>query len=161
MTPASPRSSTLTTPSDREIHIERIFQASQARLWQAYTDPAHVKQWWGRGHPLTVEQFDLRPGGHWRVVERTPTGEVHGFEGRFRAIAPPDRLEMTFDWDGAPGHVSVQTITFTALDADRTRVTTHVQFLTAAERDAMLTAGMEGGMNESYAHLDTLLASSR
>jgi len=85
------------------------------------TDPAVVAQWWGRGNKLVIERMELERGGHWRFVEHSAEG-VHGFEGRYREVTPPERIVSTFEWDG------------------------------------MLHSGMEGGLNESYAALDTVLA---
>ena len=149
--------SVLTTPSDREIHIERIFNAPRDRVWRAFTDPELVAQWWGRGNKLVIERLEVERGGHWRFVEHGPDG-VHGFEGRFREVTPPERLVQTFEWDGMPGHVAVETTTFEDLGDGRTKVVTTSLFHTTEERDGMLSSGMETGLNQSYAALDRLLA---
>jgi uncharacterized protein YndB with AHSA1/START domain len=149
--------SKVTTPSDREIRIERTFNASRDRVWRAFTDPEQVVQWWGRGNKLVIEKLEVKRGGHWRFVEHSDQG-VHGFEGRFREVSPPERMVQTFEWDGMPGHVIVETITLEDLGGDRTKVVTLSLFHTTEERDGMLQAGMEQGMNESYAALDRLLA---
>jgi uncharacterized protein YndB with AHSA1/START domain len=107
----------VTTPSDREIRVERIFEASVERVWQAHTDPAQIAQWWGRGNTLVIERMEVEPGGHWRYVEHGPDG-VHGFEGRYREVTPPDRIVFTFDWDGMPGYVCIETTTFESLARD-------------------------------------------
>ncbi len=147
----------VTTPGDREIRTERVFDASRDRVWRAFTDPRQIAQWWGRGHTLVVERMEVERGGHWRFVEHAPDG-VFGFEGRYREVTPPGRLVMTFEWDGMPGYVEVTTVTLEDLGGGRTRVATHVQFMTPEERDGMLKGGMVQGMNESYAALDRLLA---
>jgi uncharacterized protein YndB with AHSA1/START domain len=146
----------VTTPSDREIHIERVFNAPRDRVWRAYTDPELVKQWWGRGNKLVIERMEVKAGGHWRYVEHGPDG-VHGFEGRYREVTPPERLVHTFEWDGMPGYVLVDTVTFEDLGDGTTRVVTQSLFHTTEERDGMLQSGMEQGLNESYAALDRLL----
>ena len=151
---------TLTTPTDRTIHVERMFNASRDRVWKAMTDPQLVAQWWGRGNKLVVEKFELKRGGHWRFVEHSD-GEQHGFEGRYREVTPPERMSMTFEWDGMPGHVIVETIVLEELGADRTRMTTTSLFMTQEDRDGMINSGMEGGMNESYAALDRVLEAMR
>ncbi|MGO9308138.1 MAG: SRPBCC family protein [Spirochaetia bacterium] len=151
--------SKVTTPADREIRIERIFNAPRARVWRAFTDPKQVAQWWGRGHRLDIERMEVERGGHWRFVEHTSEGP-QGFEGRFREVSPPERLVQTFEWDGMPGHVIVQTATFEDLGDGRTRVVTLVLAHTAEERDGMLRSGMESGLNQSYAALDGLLEKS-
>ena len=152
--PAGP--SKVTTPTDREIRIERIFNAPRQRVWQAFTDAKLVAQWWGRGHKLVIERLEVQRGGHWRFVEHTNEGD-QGFEGRFREVTPPERLVQTFEWDGMPGHVLVQTLTFEDIGDGRTRVVTLVLAHTTQERDGMLSSGMEQGLNQSYAALDTLL----
>lgn len=151
------RQAKLTTPAEREIVIERVFDAPRERVWRAYTDPALVAQWWGRGNELVVERMEVERGGHWRFVEHAD-GQAHGFEGRFREVSPPDRLVYTFEWDGMPAYVVLDTVTFEDLGDGRTRVVTHALFFTPEERDGMLGSGMEQGVNESYAALDRLLA---
>ena len=148
---------TVTTPTDREIHIVRIFNAPRERVWQAMTDPKLVAQWWGRGNKLVIEKFELERGGHWRFVEHSPEG-VHGFEGRFREVTPLERVVQTFEWDGMPGHVIIETAVLEDLGDGRTRLVNTSLFHTTEERDGMLQSGMEGGLNESYAALDRLLA---
>jgi uncharacterized protein YndB with AHSA1/START domain len=151
------RPAQVTTPGDREIRIERVFDAPRDRVWQAMTDPALVAQWWGRGHALVVERMDLTPGGHWRFVEQAD-GQTHGFEGRYGEVTPPSRIVQTFEWDGMPAHVCLETMTLDDLGDGRTRLVTVSLFMTAADRDGMMQAGMEQGLNQSYAALDAVLA---
>ena len=148
---------TVTTPTDRTIHIERIFDAPRERVWRAFTDPEQVAQWWGRGNKLVIEKYELKKGGHWRFVEHSKEG-VHGFEGRFREITPPSRTVMTFEWDGMPGYVCIETADFIELPDGRTKIVNTTLFHTTEERDGMMSAGMEQGLNQSYAALDKLLA---
>ncbi|MFY3743357.1 SRPBCC family protein [Anaeromyxobacter sp. Red801] len=146
----------VSTPTDREIRVERIFDAPRERVWRAFTDPALLAQWWGRGNKLVVERYELERGGHWRFVEHADDG-VHGFEGRFREVTPPERLAMTFEWDGMPGYVAVETTVFEDLGDGRTRLVATTLFHTTEERDGMLSA-MGEGLDQSYAALDRLLA---
>jgi uncharacterized protein YndB with AHSA1/START domain len=155
-TPVDDTNATITTPTDREIRIERIFDAPIDRVWQAFTDPALVAQWWGRGNELVIERMEVRRGGHWRFVEHSPDG-VDGFEGRYREVSPHHRLVQTFEWDGMPGYVAVDTAVFEDLGDGRTKVVTTSLFHTTDERDQMLESGMETGLNASYAALDKLL----
>ena len=147
----------LTTPGDRDIRTERLFNAPREAVWKAFTDPELLVMWWGRGNPVDVERMEVRPGGHWRYVEHAPEG-AQGFEGRYREVRAPERVVETFEWDGMPGHVSVTTIDLDGIDENHTRVVTTAQFMTAEERDGMLAAGMEDGLEQSYAALDRLLA---
>lgn len=149
---------TVTMPTDREIRSERVFDAARDRVWRAYTEPELLAQWWGRGNKLVIERFELERGGHWRFVEHSDHGE-HGFEGRFREVSPQDRLVYTFEWDGMPGYVVLETAEFEPIDGDRTKVVATALFFSTEERDGMVASGMEQGMNESYAALDRLLAS--
>ncbi len=156
----SARKATVTTPSDREIRIERIFDAPRDRVWRAHTDPKLLAQWWGRGNKLVIEKYELERGGHWRFVEHSDQG-VHGFEGRFRGVTPQDRIVQTFEWDGMPGHTVVETLELQDLGDGRTRVVATSLFFTTEERDGMLQSGMEQGLDQSYEALDRLLATMR
>jgi uncharacterized protein YndB with AHSA1/START domain len=146
----------LTTPAEREIRTERVFNAPRERVWRAMTDPALVAQWWGRGNKLVIERLEVRKGGHWRFVEHSPQG-IHGFEGRYREVTPVERLVYTFEWDGTPGHTVLETTLLEDLGGGRTRVVNHSLFFTAEERDGMLNAGMADGLSQSYDALDALL----
>jgi uncharacterized protein YndB with AHSA1/START domain len=151
-------SAKVTTPTDREIHIERVFHAPRDQVFSVYTDPELIPEWWGlRDATTVVDQMDVRNGGSWRFVMRSSDGSESGFRGTYREVTPPERIVQTFEWEGMPGHVSVETATFEDL-GDRTKVTTVSLFHTPEERDGMLASGMEGGLNETYARLDELLA---
>ena len=148
----------MTTPSDREIVSERVFDAPRERVFAAFTDPELIPEWWGPRNVTTiVDEMDVRPGGAWRFVCRDPDGDEDGFRGTYREVTPPERLVHTFEWEGMPGHVSSRRSTFEDLGG-RTKVTTTSLFHTPEERDGMLASGMEGGLNESYERLDELLA---
>ena len=148
----------VTTPSDREIHIERVFNAPRDRVFAAYTNPDLVPQWYGpRGTETIVDRMDVKAGGQWRFVSRGPDGET-AFRGTYREVTPPERIVQTFEWEGMPGHVCVETAEFEDL-GESTKVVTTSLFHTTEERDGMLGSGMEGGMNETYERLDELLAS--
>jgi uncharacterized protein YndB with AHSA1/START domain len=146
------------TEGDREIVTERVFDASRERVFQAFVDPELIPQWWGRHQDTTtVDKLDVREGGEWRFVADGPDGTT-AFRGTFRAIDPPSRIEQTFEWEGMPGHVVIETATFEDLGDGRTKVSTRSRFDTTEERDGMLASGMEIGMAETYERLDELLA---
>jgi uncharacterized protein YndB with AHSA1/START domain len=154
----APTATVVTTPADRQIHIERVFDAPRDRVFAVYTDPQLIPEWWGpRDTTTVVDEMDVRPGGSWRFVMRSADGSESGFRGVYREVTPPERIVQTFEWEGMPGHISVETATFEDL-GDRTKVTTVSLFHTTEERDGMLGSGMEGGLNETYARLDELLA---
>ncbi|VFA92798.1 Activator of Hsp90 ATPase homolog 1-like protein [Nocardia farcinica] len=150
---------TVTKSGDREIHVERIFNAPVERVWEAYSRIEQLVQWWGRGNTLDVERWEFRKGGHYRFVEHAD-GEAHGFEGRFREIAPRERIVQSFEWDGMPAHVAIDSTTFVDLGDGRTKVVTDSQFHTPFERDGMFESGMSEGLEASYRALDALLARS-
>jgi uncharacterized protein YndB with AHSA1/START domain len=148
----------VTTPSDREIVTERVFDAPRDRVFAAYTDPELIPQWWGpRGTTTIVDQMDVRPGGAWRFVARDSDGSETAFRGTYREVTPPERIVQTFEWEGMPGHVLVETATFEDLGG-RTRVRTNSLFHTSEERDGMLESGMERGLTETHDRLAELLA---
>jgi uncharacterized protein YndB with AHSA1/START domain len=148
----------VTTPTDREIVVERVFDAPRGRVFAAFTDPELVPQWYGpRNTTTVVDVMDVRAGGSWRFVSRDSNGDETGFRGTYREVTPPERIVQTFEWEGMPGYVSVETATFEDL-GERTKLTTTTLFHTPEERDGMLASGMESGMNETFERLDELLA---
>ena len=149
---------TISMPSEREIASERIFDAPRERVFAAYTDPELIARWWGpRGTSTSVELMDVRPGGVWCFVIRNDSdGEESAFKGVYREVTPPERIVQTFEWEGMPGHVVIETASFEAL-GERTRVRGVSLFHTAGERDGMLASGMEKGLSESHDRLAELL----
>ncbi|MGH2650321.1 MAG: SRPBCC domain-containing protein, partial [Actinomycetota bacterium] len=102
-------------------------------------------------------EMDFRPGGKWRVVHKGVEGEEdQGFRGEFREIVRPERIVWTFEWEGMPGHVSVDTLTLEEQDA-KTTVTANSVFDSVEDRDGMLNSGMESGAAETYDRLDEYL----
>ena len=148
----------LTTPTDREIRVERIFDAPRDRVFAAFTDPALIPEWWGPYDTTTiVDQMDVRPGGLWRFIAQDCDGRETAFRGVYREVTPPERIVQSWEWEGLPGHVSIETAEFEDL-GDKTRMIGTTLFHTTEERDGMLNSGMEKGMNETYERLDALLA---
>jgi uncharacterized protein YndB with AHSA1/START domain/predicted enzyme related to lactoylglutathione lyase len=160
MTSKKPEAASVGTPTAREIRVERTFHATRERVWQAMTQPELVAQWWGRGNKLVVERLEPWRGGHWRFVEHSPDG-THGFEGRFREVVPHERVVQTFEWDGMPGYVAINTMTLEDLGDGRTKLISISLFHTPEERDGMLHSGMEQGLEQSYRALDAILADAQ
>ena len=151
----------ITTPTDREIRVERIFEAPGERVFAVMTDPELIPEWWGpRRYTTRVDQMDVRPGGDWRFVCRDEDGSEEGFRGSYRELTPPERIVQTFEWEPMAGYVSLETMTLEDIGEGRTKVTTVSIFFTTEERDGMLNSGMEEGLNETYERLDELLARS-
>ncbi len=153
---------TVTTPGEREIRSERIFDAPRDEVWAAFTDPALIPEWWGpHDVETTVEAMDVRAGGQWRFVCNHGDGEVHAFRGTYREVTPPSRAVQTFEWEGMPGHVCVETVELEEVDGERTRVTTTTLFHTGEERYGMVASGAATGLTESYEKRDALFAKGR
>jgi uncharacterized protein YndB with AHSA1/START domain len=144
-------------PGKQEMVTTCTFDAPRELVYKAFTDPAVIPLWWGPKYlTTTVDKLEARPGGQWRFVQRAPDGSVYGFYGVFHAVEAPRRLVMTFEFEGEPGHVQLQTATFEERDG-KTRVTTQSVCQSVEDRDGMLHSGMEQGENESYERLEELL----
>jgi len=145
------------TPGEREIVMTRTFDAPRTLVFEALTRPEHLGRWWGpRRYALVQCEHDLRPGGRWRMVQRGPDGREHAFRGEYREVAPPERVVLTFEYEGAPGHVSVETMTL-AEKGGRTTLTARSVYASREDRDGMLRSGMESGARESHDRLGELL----
>jgi uncharacterized protein YndB with AHSA1/START domain len=148
----------VTTPSDQEIRMTRLFGAPRQFVFEAMTKPEHVKQWWGRlgeGYSVPVCEIDLRVGGAWRFVNRHPKGEVV-FYGEYREITPPSRLVFTEIFAQFPDSVSVVTAELTDEDG-KTRMTATVRYPSLDVRDMVLSSGMSHGAGISYDRLEDLV----
>jgi len=149
----------VTTPSDQEIRMTRLFNAPRHLVFEAMTRPEHVKLWWGRlgdGYSVPVCEIDLRVGGAWRFVNRHPKGEA-AFHGEYLEIAPPGRLVFTEIFEQFPDTVSVVTTEFTD-EHGKTRMTATVRYPSPEVRDMVLESGMSRGAGISYDRLDDLVA---
>jgi uncharacterized protein YndB with AHSA1/START domain len=133
---------TVTTPSELEIRVERVFDAPREHVFSAWTDPELIPEWWGEN--TTVEEMDVRAGGRWRF--KTGYGVV---EGEFREVEPPERLVQTFQ-----NHL--QTLEFEDL-GDRTKLTQTMRFATTEERDTTMQYGVEEGAKGGFARIDAVL----
>jgi uncharacterized protein YndB with AHSA1/START domain len=148
---------TLTMPSDRELVITRVFDASRRLVFEAFTKPEHVKHWYGpRSLTMTLCEIDLRPGGRWRYVLRDPDGNEHAFSGVYREIVPPERIVSTEVYEAMPGHDRLVTVTL-AEQSGKTTLRSHVLYKSLEDRDGHLQSGMEPGMNETFDRLNELL----
>src|SRR5579864_2356746 len=119
----------VTTLSDQEIRMTRLFDAPRRLVFEAMTKPEHVKRWWGRlgeGYSVPVCEIDLRPGGAWRFVNRHPKGEA-AFHGEYREIEPPSRVVFTEIFEQFPDTVSVVTAELTE-EGGKTRLVVTVQY---------------------------------
>ncbi len=152
------RALTVSTPSAREILLSRTFNAPRDLVFAALSQPQHVRRWWGmRDDTMTVCEIDFRVGGAWRFAMNGPHGE-YGFRGEYREIVPTTRIVQTNEFEGMPGHISLETLSLQERDG-QTTMTILCQFDSVEDRDAMLGSGMEVGAGESYDRLEELLSS--
>jgi uncharacterized protein YndB with AHSA1/START domain len=150
----------VTTPSDREVRITRVFAAPRRLVFDAWTKPEILRRWLGvrGGWTMAVCEVDLRVGGAYRYVWRGPNGEEMGMGGTYREIVRPERIVATerFDEQWYEGE-ALDTIELAERDG-KTTATTTVRYISREVRDAALKTGMATGVGESYDALDTLLA---
>jgi uncharacterized protein YndB with AHSA1/START domain len=155
------RNSPDTPTADREIVITRTVDAPRELVWQAWTDPRHVVHWWGPvGFTTTIERMDVRPGGVWKHVMHGPDGTDYPNSSVFKEVVKPERIVFSHGGgkEGGPGVHFTATWTFEAL-GDKTRVTIHMVFETAADRDIVVKeyGAIEGG-KQTLARLGEYLA---
>jgi uncharacterized protein YndB with AHSA1/START domain len=147
----------VTTPSDREIVLKRVFDAPRRLVFDAFSKPELLKRWFGpRGWTLVVCEVDFKVGGKWRFVLRGPDGTEMGMRGVYREITPPERTVHMESFDDYPGESQV-TAEFDERDG-KTTMTATVLYESKEVRDAVVQSGMEHGAAESYDKLAELLA---
>ena len=137
-----PNETTVTTPNELEIRVERVFDAPRDHVFSVWTDPELIPEWWGE--QTMVEEMDVRAGGKWRF--NTGYGVV---EGEFREVDPPARLVQTFQ-----NHL--QTLEFEEL-GEQTRLTQTMRFETTEQRDTTMQYGVEEGAKGGFARVDAVL----
>jgi uncharacterized protein YndB with AHSA1/START domain len=140
------------------IDITREFDAPRDLVFRAYTDPDLLKQWLGpRAYTMTIDTYEPRDGGKWRYIHTDAEGNAWAFHGVFHGEQSPDGMLQTFEFEGAPGHVSLEKLTLEERGG-KTIARTHSVYQTVEARDAMVESGMESGVTDGYERLDDLLA---
>jgi uncharacterized protein YndB with AHSA1/START domain len=155
---------TTTRTSGTDLVVTRTFDAPPRIVFEAFTSPALVRQWWApksRAVELVGCDADVRPGGRWRYVMRHATHGTMAFSGEYREVMPPSRLVYTemFEPEAVPveeASAAVVTVTFEDRGG-RTLLTSHSRFPSEEVLDMVLATGMEGGMRESMDQLDRLV----
>jgi uncharacterized protein YndB with AHSA1/START domain len=149
---------TVTLPADDQILITRELDAPRHLVYQAWTTPELVKRWFGGNHGEVISaEIDLRVGGGWRYVTGGDGHQV-GFHGEYREIIVNEKIVSTEVYEGAPDAESINTLTLAEHDG-RTTMTVLIQHQSAANRDAVLAAGMESGMNAALDALERVARS--
>jgi uncharacterized protein YndB with AHSA1/START domain len=145
-------------PGMPQIVITREFAAPRELLFRAHLDPKLLVQWLGpRALTMTIDRLEARDGGRWRYTHRDADGNEYAFHGVYHGAPSPDGIVQTFEFEGMPGHVSLQTFTFEN-HGGRTLLRQSAVFQSVADRDAMLQSGMERGVTEGMERLDELVA---
>lgn len=145
----------------QELFIKREFEAPRELVFKAFTDADLLVQWLGPCNlTMRIDKHEAWAGGSYRYVHIDPQGNEFGFHGVSHEMLVPERLIRTFEFEGLPesGHVVLETARFEALPGDRTLVVIQSVFQSVADRDGMVQAGMEHGVNDSHNMLDELLA---
>jgi uncharacterized protein YndB with AHSA1/START domain len=147
--------------SERELVTTHTFDAPRELVWRAWTDPKLIPRWWGpRYLTTTVETMDVRPGGRWRFVQRDAKGNEYGFHGEYREVVAPKRLVGTFEYEGMPGHVLVETAIFEEIGG-KTKLAQSSLFENVEDLEAMLASGMEEGAAETMERFTELVTEMR
>lgn len=143
-------------PGTPFIDVVREFDATPGQVFRAWTDPEIVPRWLGPADTtMTLHEYDATTGGRYHYVHHDKNGD-YVFRGVFHAVVANERIVQTFQFDGWPDMVSLETMTFTDLDG-RTRVHTHSVYPSVESRDAMIESGMERGVRDSMERLEKLL----
>src|SRR5580765_6373234 len=152
-----PKTEYVIEPGKQEIMSTTVLDAPRELVFRAYTEPDLFAQWWGpRQYEVKIDKFDSRPGGSWRVIHVAADGGQHAFRGVNHDVVQPERICGTFEYEGVPGHVALQTATFEPL-GNKTRLVTHQVFQSVMDRDGMVASGMREGADESIERLSELL----
>ena len=152
---------TITAPEGLPfIDIEREFDAPVAAVFRAHAEPDLIKQWLGpNGYEMDIERYDFTSGGGYRYVHRNPEGQEFAFNGVFHVVRENDFAIQTFEFEGFPDVVSIESLTFEDMGGGRTRLRAHAVYPTVEARDGMVASNMEVGVTEGYERLDKVAAS--
>lgn len=145
-------------PGRQDITITFEINAPAARVFKAMTDASMLEKWWGpRVYTTEVDKLEARPGGQWRFINRAADGGEHGFHGVFHLVEPAKRIVQTFEYEGAPGHVSLESMTLEEKNG-KTLITAQSVFQSEEDRAGMMQGGaIESGARDTYARLEELL----
>jgi uncharacterized protein YndB with AHSA1/START domain len=153
-----PKTTFIAEPGKQEITIIREFDAPRDRVFKLFTNPKLLPQWWGpRRLTTVVDKMDVRPGGLWRFVQKDSSGMQYAVHGVYHEVSPPERMVYTFEFEGTPGNVLLETVTFEERDG-KTIVTDKSVFQRVEDRDGMVVADMQAGSDESMERFAELLA---
>jgi uncharacterized protein YndB with AHSA1/START domain len=145
-------------PGSLEVRTEREVDAPRDLVFRAFTEPELLVQWLGpRKYEMEIDRYELRDGGRWRYTHRDEAGNEFAFHGVFHGMPTPDAMIQTFEFEGYPGHVSLDTGVLEDR-GDKTLIRTVSVFQSVEDRDGMVQSGMADGIREGYERLDEVMA---
>jgi uncharacterized protein YndB with AHSA1/START domain len=136
--------------------FERVFDAPRRLVWEAMSKAEHYKHWWGPASQVMIScELDFCPGGAYRFVTRGDDGVEHAFRGEIREVVPPERLVQTFEYEGMPGAITLDSLTLTEREGRTLLHATSTLVAGSPEAvEAMLASGMIEGAAETYDRLE-------
>jgi uncharacterized protein YndB with AHSA1/START domain len=144
-------------PNTQNIVITRVISAPRERVFEAHTNADLFAQWVGpRNLKMDLQEFTCVPGGTFRFVHTDPEGNAYGFRGVFHDVVENERIVQTFEFNGYPGHVSLETLTLEDVEGG-TLIRAESVYGSVEDRDGMAQSGMEEGVNDGYERLEELL----
>lgn len=144
-------------PGKHDIRMWRDFDAPRELVFKALTDPSLIPQWWGPDYlSIIVDKMEVKKGGIWRYIQRDAEGQEYIFNGVYHEITAPERMIYTFEWEGMPSHVLLETVSLEDHNG-KTRLIDSSVFQSIEDRDGMIENGMEEGSAHSWDRLEKLL----
>jgi uncharacterized protein YndB with AHSA1/START domain len=144
-------------PGKQETVVVSQFDAPRELVFKALTSAEHIPNWWGPAYlTTTIDKFEARPGGLWRFVQKDAEGGEYAFHGVYHEVSAPERVIYTFEWEGMPGHVLMETIILEASEGG-TRMIDQLVYQSVADRDGMLQTGMADGTADSLKRLEEVV----
>ena len=148
-------------PESLDVRTEREIDAPRDLVFRAYKEPELLAQWLGpRRYQMEIDTYDFRDGGRWRYIHKDDQGNTFGFHGVFHGEPSFDGIVQTFEFEGAPGHVTLDTATLEEVGG-RTNFVASSVFQSVEDRDAMVSSGMESGARETYERLAEVIEGLR
>jgi uncharacterized protein YndB with AHSA1/START domain len=159
MSMPNPETTFVAEPGSHVCTTSAVVQASLDSVYRAYVERDLFVRWWGPAELTSkVDRWEPVTGGSWRVVHIDNDGNEYGFRGVFHEVVPHERLVLTFEFEGMPGHVCLETHTFEAVGG-ATKVVQHAVFQSVADRDGMRESGMEQHVPVAMAQLQEVAQS--
>jgi uncharacterized protein YndB with AHSA1/START domain len=141
------------------VDFVREFDAPVELVFRAHKEPELFKRWLGpRGYEMDLQEFDFTTGGGYRYIHRDGEGGEYAFRGVFHVVRDNEFAIQTFEFEGFPDVVSIESITFEPLEGGRSRLVGHAVYPTLEARDGMVSSGMEEGMVDGYDQLEEVIA---